>query len=222
MKKPTKNRYFTHDTIADESRKMLAALDGVNKRHRFAFAPDHAALLVLDMQRYFIEESSHALVPSAAAIIPNIKRLISSFTKSDRPVIFTRHVNTEEDARMMGRWWREVLTTDNPLSEITPELTTAGAAVLNKTQYDAFYRTALEDHLRQNEIARLVVTGVMTHLCVETTARSAFVRGFEVFLPIDGTATYTDAFHRSTLLSLSHGVAVPVLTKEIEDAFTKN
>jgi isochorismate hydrolase len=55
----------------------------------------------------------------------------------------------------------------------------------------------------------------MTHLCCETTARSAFVRGFEVFFTIDGTATYNQGFHLGTLVNLSHGFATPVLASEI-------
>ncbi|PIV27689.1 MAG: isochorismatase, partial [Anaerolineae bacterium CG03_land_8_20_14_0_80_58_20] len=50
----------------------------------------------------------------------------------------------------------------------------------------------------------------------ETTARSAFVRGFEVFFCADGTATYTKELHRSTLLNLSHGVAIPTVCAEID------
>jgi isochorismate hydrolase len=55
----------------------------------------------------------------------------------------------------------------------------------------------------------------MTHLCCETTARSAFMRGLQVFIAVDGTATYSEAFHRASLLNLSHGFALPVLVDEI-------
>ena len=60
-----------------------------------------------------------------------------------------------------------------------------------------------------------VISGVMTHLCCETTARAAFMRGFEVFFTVDGTATYNEALHRSSLLTLSHGFAIPVLIDEL-------
>jgi isochorismate hydrolase len=59
----------------------------------------------------------------------------------------------------------------------------------------------------------------MTHLCCETTARSAFIQGYVVFFVVDGTATYTESFHRGSLLSLSHGFAVPILVDEILGAF---
>jgi len=55
----------------------------------------------------------------------------------------------------------------------------------------------------------------MTHLCCESSARSAFMRGFEVLFTIDGTATYREDFHRAAILNLAHGFAHPVLTGEI-------
>jgi isochorismate hydrolase len=62
----------------------------------------------------------------------------------------------------------------------------------------------------------------MTHLCCETSARAAFVRGFEVLFPVDGTATYNQAFHRATLLNLSHGFAKVVLADEILAAVARH
>jgi bifunctional isochorismate lyase/aryl carrier protein len=210
-----KSAYFTHNNIDDVSGGMLKRLEKSSKRHRFTFSPERVALLVLDMQKYFIDKSSHAFVPSAPAIVPKIKRLVQAFAKSNLPIISTRHLNSEYDALMMSRWWKDVIIESNPLSEIVTELASPNAAVIKKTQYDAFYRTQLEDLLRGMGVEKLVVTGVMTHLCCETTARSAFVRGFVVFIPVDGTATYNEDFHFATYLNLSHGFAVPVLSDEI-------
>ncbi|MCK4594746.1 isochorismatase family protein, partial [bacterium] len=79
----------------------------------------------------------------------------------------------------------------------------------------AFFETPLEALLNEKQVTQLVICGVMTHLCCETTARSAFVRGFQVILPVDATATYTKELHRATLLTLSHGFAIPLLTKNL-------
>ncbi len=209
--------YFTPDTIQQKSRAMLESLASFRSRHTdIIFRPECAALLVLDMQEYFLREGSHAFVPSAPASLPNLQRLIRDFTAHNRPVIFTRHVNTDEDARMMSRWWRDVLRADSPDSAICASLDTSKGIVIPKTQYDAFYNTPLEETLRGRGVEQVVVTGVMTHLCCETTARSAFVRGFEVLFCVDGTATYTEEFHRSTLLNLTHGVAIPTACAEID------
>jgi isochorismate hydrolase len=108
-----------------------------------------------------------------------------------------------------------LLREDNPLSEIIDELDTSRGTILKKSQYDAFYETRLEDILREKKITQLVICGVMTNLCCETTARSAFVRGLNVFFTVDGTATYNEKFHLATLLNLSYGFAALVLVNEL-------
>ena len=208
--------YFTTETIASKSRAILNDLASFRARHAdIVFRPEHAALLVLDMQNYFLREDSHAFIPSAPAILPNIQKLIQDFHARGLPVIFTRHVNTDADAGMMSRWWRDVIRPDTLDSEIHSSLEIAKGIVIQKTQYNAFYNTTLEETLRSRGVEQVVVTGVMTHLCCETTARSAFVRGFEVFFCIDGTATYTEEHHRATLMNLAHGFALPVLCEEV-------
>jgi len=209
--------YFTPETIRQKSRAMLDGLASFRSRHAdIVFRAERAALLVLDMQEYFLHEGSHAFIPSAPAILPNLQRLISDFNAHNRPVIFTRHVNTDEDAHMMSRWWRDLIRADSPDSAISASLDISKGIVIQKAQYDAFYNTPLEETLRGRGVEQVIVTGVMTHLCCETTARSAFVRGFEVFFCADGTATYTKELHRSTLLNLSHGVAIPTVCAEID------
>ncbi len=183
-------------------------------RRGLPFTPTHSALLVLDMQSYFLDPASHAYIPSAAAILPGIKALIQAYRSQHLPVIFTRHANTLQDAGMMSVWWRDRITLDNPLSQIAPELDVADSPVILKTQYDAFYNTALEAMLRQAGVVRVLVSGVMAHLCCETTARSAFGRDFEVFFLVDGTATYNPGFHQASLLNLAHGFASLLLVSE--------
>ncbi|MEW6027971.1 MAG: isochorismatase family protein [Chloroflexota bacterium] len=212
-----KERYFAPETLRAKSRSMLDSVRELRaRRPDLAFQPARAALLVLDMQDYFLRPASHAFVPSAAAILPNVQALINVFDAHRRPVIFTRHLNSEEDAAGMGRWWRDLIRADSPDSRIAFLLDPGPTPVIiRKSQYDAFHASPLEQTLRDLEVEQVVITGVMTHLCCETTARAAFVRGFDVFFVVDGTATYTEAFHRASLLNLAHGFAVPVLAEEI-------
>jgi len=217
MKEP----YFTPDNIALKTQQMLQEIKPLVKNSKLKIAPKGHALLVLDMQDYFLDKDSHAFIPSALAILPQIKRLIKAFSHHNLPVIFTRHLNTPADAQMMGRWWKDLITEDNPQSKVTAELYDPSLTVINKTQYDAFYKTSLEELLRKDHIKQLTITGVMTHLCCETTARSAFIRGFEVLFPVDGTATYNEKFHRATLLNLAHGFALPVMAEEIAEGLRK-
>ena len=212
-----KEKYFSRENIDAEAAAMAIALP-INRRAA-AFSPANSALLIIDMQRYFLCPSSHAFLPAAPAIIPNINALIATFKKAARPVYFTRHANSTQDAGQMAVWWRELLTSDHPLGYIETILHFHKDPIIEKTQYDAFFNTDLESRLRQGSTRQLVITGVSTHLCCESTARSAFMRGFEVFITIDGTATLNRELHFASLNGLAHGCAVPVLTGDLIAAF---
>lgn len=182
-----------------------------------SFAPDKSALVVLDMQKYFLDPTSHAYIPSAPAIVPGLVGLMTQYRANALSLVLTRHLNTADDAGMLGKWWSDTIKSDDPLGELDQSIRSEGAIVMEKTQYDAFHNTDLEDILRSRGISQVVVGGVMTHLCCETTARSAFVRGFEVFFLVDGTATYNDVFHQATLVNLAHGFATLVMVDEITE-----
>jgi isochorismate hydrolase len=203
---PLKEEYFTTSNIASKASSMLRETPA-RSRPGLAFKPETSALLILDMQEYFLRPESHAYVPSARIILPGLQALVKAWTVKGLPVIYTRHLNNAENAAGMAIWWRELLLDENPLSAISSDFDSVTGVVVQKSQYDAFFGTSLEAKLRELGRVQVVICGVMTHLCCETTARSAFMRGFEVFFPVDGTATYNEAFHRATLLNLSHGFA---------------
>ena len=210
-----KEFYYTPDIIRGKAEEMLESSSYAARRRESGIVPKRPALLVLDMQAYFLESESHAFVPSGRAIIPVIKNLINAFHASKMPVIFTRHENTPENAGQMGVWWREILLPGHPLGGIIPELEPDGHRVITKSQYDAFYKTDLSEVLQGMGVTQVVVTGLMAHLCCETTARSAFMRGYEVYFLVDGTASYEESLHKAALLSLSHGFATLVLAEEV-------
>jgi len=209
-----KTPYFTPDTLVEKAQAMKDDLAPL-LRDQGAFIPAKSALLILDMQRYFLEKDSHAYIPSAEAILPSVDALRAAYVDAGLPVVWTRHLNTSADAGSMSRWWRDLIDAKNPLSEIHSALDTSSGLVIEKTQYDAFYQSNLAEYLRDQNVEQVVISGVMTHLCCETTARSAFMQGFEVFFLIDGTATYNEEHHRATLLNLAHGFARPVLCEDI-------
>lgn len=207
--------YFTLSSIERKAHQMLGKLADLRQHHILRFRPREAALLVIDMQRYFLDEESRAFLPSAPAIVPGIKRLLDGFRRKKSLTIFTQHANNALNAQMLAKWWSDLIAEGDPMAEIIPDLPVEGSTVVRKTQYDAFYRTDLEDILKKNGITQVVFTGVMTHLCCETTARSAFVRGFEVIFTIDATATQNEDLHMAALSNLAHGFAIPVLAKEL-------
>jgi isochorismate hydrolase len=215
-----KEEYYTSTDIQERSREILSRLLPLRERHNHQMLDiQKAALFVLDMQQYFLDPASHAFIPSGPAILPGIQRLVRSFEEKRRPVILTRHVNTNNDARLMNKWWRDLIRDEALLSQLVVVLNRPGRRVIRKSQYDAFYETSLEDILKTAGVEQVVICGVMTHLCCETTARSAFMRGYEVFVAIDGMATYNRAFHEASLLNLAHGFACPMLVEEIEVLF---
>jgi isochorismate hydrolase len=217
-----KEEYYSIASIRGKSKALLESLLPIRDRHSSQVLNlAKSALLVLDMQLFFLEKSSHAFVPSGPAILPGIQRLVSVFEEKKRPVFFTRHLNSPTDSGLMSVWWQDLILETAPASRIVPQLDGPNRVVICKGQYDAFYKTDLESRLHSAGVSQVVVTGVMTHLCCETTARSAFTRGFEVFFAIDGTATYNEQFHRATLINLSHGFAKAVLVDEIEGMYNE-
>ena len=188
-----------------------------HRSERIKFSPEDSVLLVIDMQRYFLTRSSHAYVQSSEAIVKNVRTLIEGFRRLSLPLIFTRYaVPPGEDPGAMGRWWGEVLRDDDKMSEIVRLLAPSrGEVVLRKSQYSAFVGTDLEEIIREKGITKIVIAGVLTHLCCESTARDAFMRGFDVFIVVDGTASDHEDLHVSSLRTLTDGFAIPMTTAEV-------
>ena len=214
-----KETYFIHENLENQAHELFDQVGEITRNKLLDFRPDRSALLVLDMQSYFLDPASHAYVPSATAIQGGIRQLIDEYTHQHQPIFFSQHINTAENAGMMSAWWKDLITQDHPRQQLIPQFDPSLGTVVKKSQYDAFYQTPLEERLRASGVTQVVVSGVMTHLCCETTARSAFMRGFEVFFLVDGTATYNLAFHRASLVNLSHGFASLVFVADIVDAF---
>jgi isochorismate hydrolase len=187
------------------------------RRRDFRIQPGKAALLVIDMQRFFLDRESHAFLPEGSEAIPRINGLIRAFRDRDWPVLFTRHIHPKgSDPGTMGKWWSDVMWDGSRYLEIHPsiELLT-GDKVIQKQRYDVFLGTDLEEHLRSKGLTQVVITGVMTNLCCETTARTAFCKDFEVFFVHDCTATASEELHNSSLRNLAHGFAVLLSSQEV-------
>lgn len=215
MKRVSREPYFTLKNISIKSKEIINFIKHDTPLSKQIFDIQKAALLVLDMQQYFLDKSSHAFIPSSEAIIPGIKSAINYFNHNKRPVIFTRHLNNIENSKMLSLWWKQIITEDNPLSLISPDLIDENSYIIEKTQYDAFYETNLDLYLKGKNISQLIISGVMTNLCCETTARSAFIHGYQVFFPANLTAAYNEEFHKASLLNLSHGFAIIPTIEEI-------
>lgn len=97
----------------------------------------------------------------------------------------------------------------------------ADAVVDEKQTYDAFTNTRLHALLELVDAKAVIVAGVMTELCCETTARAAFCRGFDVFFLSDGTGTDAASHHQATLRALKFGFAQVVTCEEAAAAIGK-
>jgi len=183
----------------------------------FKFDPKKAALLVIDVQEYFTRPGSHAYIPSSKKIISRINGLIEAFHEIGRPVIFTRHIDVDPK-NVMSRWWKDSIRSSDPLSRLNGDILIRKRKIIVKHAYDAFFKTPLERMLKRSGATQVLITGVVTHLCCETTARSAFCRDFEVFFAVDGTAAYDKRHHKAAVYNLSHGFAVPVRCSKIRRA----
>ena len=214
-----KDNYFTSENKTIKVEKWSSILNNYySKKKKISFQLQQSALLVIDMQNYFLDTSSHAYIPSSEIIIKPIEKLINIFQRKNRPIIFTQYGisnNKIKERTKMREWWGEELTFDNPLSEIYPSINTSNSIIIKKTTYDAFIGTDLQKILEENKINQLIITGVITHLCCETTARSAFCRNFTVWMVIDCLASHNEELHLSSLKAASHGFAIPITSDKL-------
>jgi thioredoxin reductase (NADPH) len=202
--------YVTPATLDDRAAAWVAAI-GPWSRGRPLPSLDRAALLVLDLQRYFAEPSSHAFLPALEAILPRAEALVGAFRDAERPVVFTQH-GSQPDAPegAMQRWWRDDLRQGEARAQLVPALEALGPPdlLLSKSRYSAFEGTELAAWLQERDCDTVVICGVMTHLCCETTARAAFMQDLKTVVVADGCASLDEELHLGALRGLAHGFAV--------------
>ncbi len=201
-----KESYLTIGNIDPRVNEILERCSAVNDKQRIVTFGENAALLIIDAQEYFLNPESPAFAPSSKAVTENINKLIQLFERKNLPVIFTKHGNTESNAGMMKIWWKRLLEQDSFYSDISETIRIPDdSIIISKSQYNAFFESQLEDVLRQKNISSLVICGFLTNLCVETTIRESFVRGYNSVLPVDATCAYKFDYHFASCLNLSNG-----------------
>lgn len=209
--------YVASNTIEGKTRLWLQKIEPFNQ-HGMQLTADKAALLVIDMQQFFLDSDSPTFVCGGLAILPNVKRLIAAFRETGRPVIYTRHVHHPDglDSGIMGWWWQGTCLEGTPESEIHDDISPlAHEKVVLKHRYSTFYNTDLETVLRCLKIEDLVISGIMTNMCCESTARDAYYRDYRVFFLADGTGSINEEMHLASLLNLAFGFAFVTTTDEI-------
>lgn len=172
---------------------------------------EKAALLVIDMQNDFVAEGGVMEVRAAREqALPHIKRLIAACRPLSIPVFYTVHVLRDDfDVSPLETAYNPKLRTagmraGTPGIEVYPEIAPEpGDIVIEKHRYDAFHGTNLETLLRNirgpHVVDTVIITGTVTNICCESTARTAFMRDFKVAFVSDACGGLDDASHQATL-----------------------
>lgn len=201
--------YVTKDTITAKGEKWLEHIAPFNT-HAMQLNREKAALLVIDMQYFFLDPASPSYTCGGPAILPRLQKVIQAFRQANRPVIYTRHVHHPDhlDAGIMAWWWEGMCKEGSPESEIHQDIAPKpNEKVIFKHRYSAFYNTDLETVLRSLKVEEIVVAGIMTNMCCESTARDAYFRDYRVFFLADGTGSVTEEMHLASLLNVAFGFA---------------
>jgi nicotinamidase-related amidase len=158
--------------------------------------PSATALLLVDMQRCFVDQSSRFAIPGAESLVRTLNSLAEKSRERGVVVIFTAHVlrpdhsNAGTLPELIPDVAEGMIDEDNESAALRDDLTIAAEdIVLRKPRFSAFAGTDLELILRTRGIDTVVIGGVETHICCESTARDASDRGFRVLFLSDGTAS---------------------------------
>ena len=165
--------------------------------------PARAALLVHDMQRYFVRafelERDGQTLPDAQIniAIANIRRLVDAAHAANIPVYYTAQPPRQNpaDRRLLTDFWGDGLQDDENariLDELAP---TEADTVLTKWRYSAFERSPLEEQLKDLGRDQLIIGGVYAHIGCLTTALEAFMRDIQPFMVTDALADFTEKEH---------------------------
>jgi isochorismate hydrolase len=195
---------------------MMDIEDIIRQYNTHDWTPEEGrtAVLLIDLQEYF-----RGIIKP---ILDNVVRLISATREKHIPLIFTQHGHApRSDHGMLGRWWADLIIEGSTDARLIPELKARKEdPIILKNTYSAFHETDLEEKLKSLKVTDLVIGGVMTNLCCETTARDAFVRNFRVFFLADGTSTISEEFQQATLKNLGYGFATLLLCEQFIQKMT--
>ncbi len=219
---------------------QAAKREAVRDSHRVTHGS--SALMVVDMQHGFLDPGASLEVPAGRAIVPNLQRLLASCRAAGLPVIFTEfvysttipclrgmpfgieHLPLPEGAAtgygkpsancLIGKQPGSGVESSATVSELAPQ---QGELVVQAHTYDKFYGTPVELALQSWGIDRLMVTGVTTDVCVNSTILAAANRNYRVIAVTDGMATIHDHIHQACLDIWANKFARLATTAELVD-----
>jgi len=178
--------------------------------------PAKSALLVVDMQNAFmLPDVAHSLCPMAQEIVPNINRLAQALREAGGTVVFIKTTFTEEALASWSTYFGMVkrervakriaaLTADTKghrlwrFLDVRPQ-----DLIVEKNRFSAFIQGSsnLAEILRSRGLDTVLVTGTLTNVCCESTARDAMMLNFKTIMVTDGNAAMTDEDHAASLVA---------------------
>ncbi|GAB2635375.1 isochorismatase family protein [Nocardia goodfellowii] len=188
-----------------------------DNRVSWSLDPSRAALLIHDMQRYFIDAYRTDQEPMATALA-NIRRLRQFCSAAGIPVIYTMQPGDQHPSRrgILADFWGTGLES-GPQAEVVPELEPAPSDIqVTKWRYSAFQRTDLRELLNHYQRDQLIITGVYAHMGCMLSAAEAFMSDVRPFFALDATADFSREDHLMALNYVARRCGVVATTDELE------
>jgi ureidoacrylate peracid hydrolase len=190
--------------------------------------PKNAAVVIVDVQNDFCHSDGASArngrdVSMAQAMAPNLKRLVDAAREAGSPVVFVRMAQTEHTMSEVSQEHKLRRGTEVPVCvegtwgvefyEVEPE---PGEAIVTKHRYSAFIGTDLDLVLRSKGVKSLIITGVATNVCVESTARDAFMMDYYVVFVGDCSACSAGIeVHQATLDNIERTFGIVASADEV-------
>jgi ureidoacrylate peracid hydrolase len=200
--------------------------------------PGRTALLVVDMQRGFVDPGAAMEVPPAREAVPVIRGLVEAFRARRLPVVFTEFTYSPSAPLLVGELHPEhrpatpgaargfgmpsssCLDGDPSARTVDALAPRPHELVVRKRWYDGFAGTELDGALRAQGITSLVITGTMTDICVLSTVVGAFNHEYRISVVEDGVATLWPEIQRATLDIIGRAFGRVVSSKEVLDTIS--
>ena len=200
--------------------------------------PGRTALVVVDMQRGFVDAGQAMEVPPARETVPVIRALLEAFRAAELPVVFTTFVYSPTVPLLVGELHPEhkpappgaargfgrpssCCLEGDPSADVVDALAPrAEEPVVRKRWYDAFAGSELDGVLRARHVSSLVVVGTMTDICVLASVVGAFNREYRITVVEDGVSTLWPEIQRATLDIIGRAFGRVVSSKSVIDTLT--
>lgn len=138
------------------------------------------ALLCIDLQREYFEKEKPLFIPGGAKVLKNVIMILTLARKKGIPIIHIKHIsNNPADT---------TFNASSPLIEFMPQVAPQNEYIITKSLPGAFSKTGLNSILKSLEVSDVVICGLTSFLCCDTTSREAYSKGYSVYFIKDATA----------------------------------